>query len=143
MKNLLALIFVTTFMVGCSTTQTPSNELIPTPKDRVFAFQDEVKGKSGVIIFTRDKGIPASGCYYGLWIDSILSARLDIAEQAKFFIPAGEHLLKVGTDPKGRGLCGVDFSLQAQRETMIKEGETRYFRIQTHFDAKLEIHRVD
>ena len=48
--------------VGCSTTPTPSSEAIPTPKERVFAFQDKSADKTSVLIVTRDQGFVGGGC---------------------------------------------------------------------------------
>lgn len=128
---------------GCATSPTPHSEAIPAPKDRVFAFQDSLKEKSGVIIVTRDKGHVGSACFYGLWIDSIFSARLDVAERAKFTLPVGEHVLKAGRDPYGKGLCGFDLDNSSSRETLIRENEIKYFRFLIGVDAIPDIQRAD
>lgn len=143
MKFLTLNILFLVSLVGCATSPTPHSEAIPTPKDRVFAFQESVSGKSGVIVVTRDQGFTGSACFYALWIDSILSARLDVGERAKFNVPAGEHLLKVGRDPSGRALCGVDVGGTTQRETIIRENETKYFRFMIGVDGMHDIQRAD
>lgn len=117
--------------------------MVPVPSDRLFAFQDANKGKSGVIFVTRDQGSTGSACFNALWIDSILSARLDIGERARFILPVGEHVLKAGRDQDGRGLCAFDLDASSSRETSIREGETKYFRFLIRQDGIPDIQRAD
>lgn len=137
------IIFVSLFIYGCATTPTPIGEVTPAPKERVYAFQDSVKGKSGVIFVTRDQGTTGSACFYALWIDSVLSARLDTSERAKFILPVGEHVLKAGRDPSGKGLCGFELENSSQRETIIRENETKYFRFLIRLDGVPDVQRAD
>lgn len=138
----LLLIFAL-LLVGCATSPPPQGEIIPAPKDRVYAFQSEIKGRSGVIIVTRDQGSTGSACFSALWIDSILAVRLDTAERVKFMVPVGEHVLKAGRDPEGRGFCAFDLDASSSRETSIREGETKYFRFLIRADGIPDIQRAD
>lgn len=130
-------------LAGCATSPPPQSEIVPAPKDRVFAFQNQIKEKSGVIIVTRDQGSTGSACFSALWIDSILAVRLDTSERVKFIVPAGEHVLKAGRDPEGRGLCGFDLDSSSQRETFIRENETKYFRFMISNSGVPDIQRAD
>ena len=130
-------------LAGCAGTSPPLSEVIPAPKERVFAYQDPIKEKSGTIYVTRDQGGPGQACFSALWIDSVLSARLDTSERAKFILPVGEHVLKAGRDPSGQGLCGFDLDTSSQRETIIRENETKYFRFMIRLDGVPDIQRAD
>lgn len=131
-------------MVGCVSTPTPLSEVVLTPSERMYAFQDTPAGKYSTIVVTRDQGINTSACYIGLWVDAKLASRIDVGEQAKFYLSSGEHLLKVGVDPQGRGLCGVtSFVAWVQRETILRDGEIKYFRISINAHGQPDIHRAD
>jgi hypothetical protein len=142
-KRASSLLIMAGLLTGCVTSPTPQSEVIQAPKDRVFAYQKVPMEKSGTIFVTRDQGYSGAACFYGLWIDSILSARLDVAERAKFIVPIGEHVLKAGRDPNGSVLCGLDGATSTQRETIIREGETKYFRYILGADGVPDIQRTD
>lgn len=144
LKNILALLFVTTVMVACATTPTPLSEIVPISKERTYAFQNTSLEKYSTIVITRDQGVNFSACYIGLWIDATLAARIDVSEQVKFYLSPGEHLLKVGVDPEGKGLCGfTGFVNWVQRETFLKDRETKYFRIAINSNGQPDIYRSD
>lgn len=140
-KYFLALaIFV--LSVGCATTPTPLSEATPIAKDRVYAFQKSDLANSSKIIITRDQGLLGSACFYGLWIDSVLSARIDVGEVVQFYVQPGDHLLKGSRDPQSEGLCGADSGNWIQRETVLKAGETKRFRFSLNAGS-IDIHRAD
>jgi hypothetical protein len=141
-KYFLALV-IFALSVGCSTTPTPSSEAIPTPKERVLAFQDKSADKTSILVVTRDQGFVGGGCFYAVSIDSVLSARLDVSERVQFYLSSGEHLLKAGRDPQGGGLCGLGSDMWVQRETTLKAGETKYFRFSIDMNGTPDIHRAD
>ncbi len=130
------------FLAGCATTPVHINDAKLAPSDRVLAFQSEAPNKSSLTVI-RDEGFIGSACYYGLWINNVLAARLDVAEYAKFYLEPGEILLKISRDPQGSGLCGVEQSNWTQRETLMKPGEKKIFRMSIDANGKLDISRSD
>jgi hypothetical protein len=73
----------------------------------------------------------------------VLAARFDVGETAHFYVDPGEILLRVGRDPLGKGLCATGQDRWTQRETVIKSGETKYFRISTDANGKKDIERAE
>lgn len=64
-------------------------------------------------------------------------------EKIDFRVASGETLLGVGRDPQGRGLCGTTFDSDVvNRETILKPGETKAFRIVAG-SAGVDIRRSD
>ena len=143
MKKICLLLLVLS-LTGCATTPVRLENSKQAPPDRVLAFQAPATDKTGSLIVIRDEGMVASGCFFALYINSILAARLDVAESAKFTLEPGEILLKVGMDPLGKGLCGLGHKDQwIQRETFLKPGEQKAFRMQISEDGILDISRTD
>jgi len=142
MKRVLQLVLVL-LVGGCATSPTPRDMATPVPKDRLYVSQVKTPSDSATIVITRDQGILGSACYFGLWVDTKLAGRFDTGETATFYLPAGEHLLKVGRDPMGEGLCSPDTGTWIQRETMLKAGETKSFRMTLDGSGSIDIHRAD
>ena len=88
-----------TLAMGCATQPVPSSEAKPVPKDRVHApdFLQAGPGRAFLVV-TRDKGLKASLCGMGVYIDGTLVATLRPSEQIRLFVNEGEHL--VGVDSK-------------------------------------------
>lgn len=138
------LFIVSLLLVGCATTPPPASEIKMAPANRLLAFQDKTKDVTATLVVTRDQGLIGGGCYKTLTIDSKLSARLDTSERANFYLQPGEHLLKVGVDEQGEGLCAFTaFAPWTQRETILRAGETKYFRITTDPNGITDISRAD
>lgn len=129
-------------LAGCATTPVSVNKAKAVPLDRTLAFQDHAIG-NGTLVVTRDKGFLGGGCYYGLYINNVLAARFDTSETAKFSIPPGEHLLKATRDPLGKSLCSAGQQYWTQRETILRENETKYFRFSIDVNGKTDIQRAD
>lgn len=111
--------------------------------DRVLAFQTPSGEKTATLTVVRDEGIVGSACYCAVYINQVLAARLDVGEFARFYVEPGEVLLRVGWDPQGKGLCGLSADNWTQRETFLKSGEKKSFRLSIDQNAKLDIHRSD
>ena len=141
MKKYLPLVLL--LLSGCATTPVSINDAKQTPSDRVLAFQTQDANKTAVLIVIRDEGFIGSACYYGLWINQKLAARVDVAEYSKFYVEPGEILLRIGRDPEGKGLCGVDQDNWTQRETILRPGDQKTFRMTIDANAKLDIIRSD
>lgn len=128
---------------GCATTPVPVSKAKPISTDRVLEFKEPSVDRSAHIIIIRDEGMIASGCYCALYVNGILAARIDPKEKVDFYVPPGEVLLKVSEDPLGKGLCGFNLDNWIQRETIIKAGETKYFRMSISSEGAFDISRTD
>jgi hypothetical protein len=140
MKILFAALLL--LLSACATTPVSLSDAIKTPPERTVAFQDS-SVTHGALVVTRDAGLNGGACYAGLKINGVLAARIDRSEKATFFVPPGDVLLKVERDPLGKGLCGVGQSPSTQRETMIRPGETKHFRLTTNGFGVLDIQRSE
>ncbi|WP_082239548.1 hypothetical protein [Pseudomonas lini] len=105
-------------LAGCATSPTPSGQADPVPSARLFGYQKSSAGDA-ILVVTRDSGFVGSGCNTTVSIDGKKSAEIGSGENARFFVPAGDHI--VGASACGSGL--------KERETSIKAGSTKKFRI--------------
>ena len=128
---------------ACATTPTYIHEAEQAPVERVLAFQTPTSDKAATITIIRDEGLIGSGCFAGLYINKILAARLDVAEVVKFYVEPGEVLIRAGWDPQGRGLCAFGQDNWTQRETLLKPGEQKSFRLFLDQNARWDIFRSD
>lgn len=127
---------------GCATKPVAPSSAQPVPSDRLLAFQAP-SAEAGTLIVTRDSGFLGGGCFTGLMINGQLAGRFAAEETATFHVPAGELLFRYGTDPQGRGLCGVGQDHWTQRESSISAGETKKFRLSLSPDGIPDIQRAD
>ena len=128
MKTLFLLISATLIFTGCATTPMPFEKARPAPSDRVMAYQ-KTSAHSATITVSRDEGFAGSACYFGVYINQILAARLGPGERAKFFIEPGMMILRGGTDPFGNGLCAGERPRFPEPEIAIRAGEIASFRM--------------
>lgn len=143
MRKTWSLLLLALLVSGCATTPVPISAAKQAPTDRVLAFQIAAGDKTATVTVIRDEGFIGSACYYAVHINRVLAARLDVAEFARFYVEPGEILLRAGRDPEGGGLCGVDLDNWTQRETFLKPGEQKSFRLSIDLNGKLDIHRAD
>ena len=132
-----------TILAGCATEPIPATSAKAVPGDRLLAYQGKRNPTAGTLIITRDTGFGGSGCFYAVSINGTLAARLDVGETSRFFVNAGDVLLRVGRDPQGRGLCAFGKSEWTQRETVLRPDETKYFRLSIDVNGKTDIQRGD
>ncbi len=115
------------------------NSMREIPAERQFAFQ-EAKDGYGTVIIGRQSVFMGGGCYFGIFVDGEFVGRLDTKEKIILHLPAGEHLLKVGGDVKGRGTCSASSNPAENKgmtqETVIHAGQTKVF--QCYVDAGTE-----
>lgn len=142
-RLLLPTLLLALLLGGCATTPVPMSAAKQAPPDRVLAFQITGGDKTATVTVIRDEGYIGSGCFYAVHIDKVLAARLDVAEYARFYVQPGEIVLRVGRDPQGAGLCGVQLDNWTQRETLLKPGEQKFFRLSIDTNGKLDIQRTD
>ena len=142
---LVALIALTAIVIlgGCATTSVASATATQAPLDRLLAFQEKTDETTATLVITRDQGFLGSACYYSVTLNGTLAARLDAGETARFYMKPGEILLRVGRDPLGKGLCGLGQDEWTQRETVMRQGETKYFRLSIDANGKTDIQRSE
>jgi hypothetical protein len=128
---------------GCATAPVSPASATRVPAERLFAFQDPAPERSATLIVTRDSGFLGSGCFYSFTVNGIHAARFGAGETAKFHVPPGEILLRNGRDQMGRGLCAVEKDLWTQRETVVRAGETKYFRLSLDASGQPDVQRSD
>ena len=127
---------------GCATTLTPTSTATQVPPERLIAFQ-AAASDSGTIVVTRDVGFIGKGCSNGFMINGELAARFAAGETATFHVPSGKLLFRSGSDPQGRGLCSGGKDNWTQRESWIKPGETKRFRLTLSSEGQPDIQRAD
>jgi hypothetical protein len=140
--RLFAVITAVTALAGCVTNQTQEVSVmmsVPTPDDRVMAFKSPADGPATLTVI-RDRGFIGGGCYLAFYVNKTLAARMDPGERVDLAVPAGELLLGVSRDKQGRGLCSLGGHL-IQRETVMKAGERKVFRISTNGDGNYDVFR--
>lgn len=138
-RSLTPLLIAAAF-AGCATVATPDDQAVPVPADRLVAGPGQ--GDATVVV-TRDTGFFGQGCYYALFVNTVLVARMAVGETASFRVPSGEVLLAVARDPQGQGLChsGVH-PARTQRETILRPGQKKFFRLALN-EGGMDIMRAD
>ncbi|PMY44577.1 MULTISPECIES: hypothetical protein [Pseudomonas] len=117
-------------IAGCSSTPVEPGSAKRVPADRIYAYQTEVAGGATLVI-SRDNGFWASGgCFATLLIDGKKAARIDTGEVAKFQVKPGRHIVGIGGDEDGNGLCAMQIG-QPVKETVadVVSGEVQKYRI--------------
>ena len=102
----------------------PATPAADAPADRVFAYQEPVRGPWATLQVTRGKAWEAGACFAAVYINGRWAARLEDAETARFKVPAGKVEVAVASDPQGRGTCRFGQSTQEVHETVLAKGET-------------------
>lgn len=139
----LNLIFAILLLTSCASSPVLLSNATPAPSERLLAFQEVIQGPSGTLVVTRDKGFQGSACYFGFFINDVLAARLGPSETGIFYLPSGELVLRSGYDPVGRPFCNMRNDEWTQRETILREGEIKYFRMSIDASNKFDIQRSD
>lgn len=143
MKKSILLALATVIMCSCATTETIQADAIQAPINRVFKYQNQ-QANTGKIIITRDEGFTSGGtCLYAVWINGELVSKLDTKEFATFHLTKGEYIIKVSREPNTTmgWWCGMESGDYSQIETLIKENETKYFRLSIQLNGKAIIQR--
>jgi hypothetical protein len=143
MRHLVICVAGAFIFAGCATTPIPSAQATPVPSERVLAFQNKSDSLNGALILTRDVGFHGGGCFNAFWINGTLAARFGAGETATFFVEPGEHVLRVGRDPLGKGLCGTDSDRWTQRETTFRNNERKFFRLMLNPSGIIDIQRSE
>lgn len=115
-------------LAGCATSPVPSDKADPVPSSRLFSNQKPGSGDA-ILIVTRDTGFVGGGCNTTVSIDGRKSAEIGAGETAKFFVPAGDHILSASA-------CGSGLK---EREASIKAGSTKRFRISIDSSMSMDL----
>jgi len=142
-RLLLPTLLLALLLGGCATTPVPISAAKQAAADRVLAFQIVTDNKTATLTVIRDHGLLGSACYFAVYINQVLAARLDVAEFARFYVEPGEVVLRAGGDPQGTGLCGFASDMWTQRETILKPGEQKSFRMSFDQSGRFDIQRSD
>jgi len=113
---------------GCAAPPTVG-EALPAPSNRLLALQVEDRGQDAVVTVVRESAIQAGHCFFGIYLDGQLVARLDNNEKASFHVKPGRRLVGVGSDPQGAGNCSGNSGFRREVATWIEVGEKQTFRI--------------
>ncbi|GLR38520.1 hypothetical protein [Pseudomonas plecoglossicida] len=113
---------------GCAAAPTVG-EAVPAPGNRLLTLQTEDLGKDATVTVIRESAIQAGHCFFGVFIDGKLVARLDNNEKATFYVKPGRRLVGVGSDPEGAGPCSGNSQFKREVATWIEVGERQTFRI--------------
>lgn len=115
-------------LAGCATSPVPADKADPVPSSRLFSNQKPGSGDA-ILIVTRDTGFVGGGCNTTVSIDGRKSAEIGAGETAKFFVPAGDHILSASA-------CGSGLK---EREASIKAGSTKRFRISIDSSMSMDL----
>lgn len=115
-------------LAGCATSPVPSGQADPVPSSRLFGYQKQ-DSADAVLIVTRDKGFVGGGCNTTISIDGQKSAEIGTGETARFFVPAGEHIISASS-------CGSGLK---EREAALKAGATKKFRISIDSSMSMDL----
>lgn len=132
----LFVIAVTTFLSGCASPPTVG-EAVPVPNNRLLAYQVEDEGKDAAVTVVRESSFQGGVCYFGVYVDGKLVARVDNNEKARFYLKPGRRLIGVGSDPQGAANCSGNSSYRREVATWVEAGERQTFRIS--FQPMLDI----
>lgn len=128
---------------GCATPPTPLAQAVEVPPARRFPFPS-ADAAAGTVTIVRDSGFTGSGCYLDLHVNRTRVARIASGERIDVAVPAGEVLLRTGRDPNGSGLCAAwSAGDWRQRETQIKPGERKVFRVMMDSSFEVDIVRAE
>jgi len=133
-KILTALALIS--LAGCATSPVPSAQAIKAPADRVLAYQVALQS-SGALTVIRDSGFMGSGCYATIFLNGERAAKLAPEEKATFILPPGEWV--VGAALEGAGLCGPLNEKRTETETILKQGQEKYFRVFSAPESGLDV----
>ena len=134
----IAIVATLAALAGCSTSPVAFDSAHKVPSERVLAYGQKPPGAHGTIQVTRDTGFVAGGCFVAVHIDGKPAARIDTGEAVSLYVPVGDHLVGLGGDEKGSGMCSRAGALKEQAAT-LKAGQVKRYRIGGDTSAGLDI----
>jgi len=131
MRLLIAATVIASTLGGCAAPPT-ADKANQTPSHRLLAYQAWEEGADSTITVLRQLGAIGPTCYFSVYIDGRLVARMDDNEIASFHVRPGSRLIGIGLDPQGSGICTSGSNLPRREvETYLGKGEQRKFRFVT------------
>lgn len=127
MRQLIAAAAIT-MLSGCASPPTVG-EAVPVPSKRLLAYQVEDKGNDAAVTVVREGAFQGGQCFFAVYVDGKLVARVDNNEKARFYLKPGRRLIGVGTDPQGSGSCSGNTAFRREVATWVHPGESQTFRI--------------
>lgn len=126
---------------ACHSSSVPLQKATPAPSERVLAFHDPIPPPASTIQVVRDTGVGIPGCYFEIYVNQTLAARIDKGEHVTFYLSPGPLLLQVGPDLEGKVLCGYDPGNATQIKTTLRPNEEQVFRISSSAVGKIHLSR--
>lgn len=136
MQRIIAPLFLSALLVGCSTSAVPTDKATKVSADKVYSYQATPTAPYGTLTVVRDSGFISAGCDMGIYVDGKLVAKLATKERATFKIPAGEVILGAGVI--GSGLCGTAAD-RREREITLSAGQIKNYRVFISSEADVDI----
>lgn len=127
MKLLAFLVLL--FFAACATSPVLPDQAVPVPSGRIYLFETPSPDRTAQLVIVRDVGWVGGGCYKGIFLNEEKAARLDTGERVNFYLPPGEWFVRVGQDPDGLALCGVQQQFWIQKKVQLAPHEVRQFRL--------------
>lgn len=124
---------------ACSSSSMPFGDVTTVPSNRQMAYHLKRSGPSSKLVVTRTRDYLRSGCYYAVYINETLAARMEPGERAEFYVPAGKVSYGVGPDPYGRPICRDDSDEPDHQRSTLQAGETRQLRLNVNLDGTAEL----
>jgi hypothetical protein len=124
-------------MAGCGSVPVTPSSAVVAPDHRILAFQGEAGRSDGSVIVLRDNGFVGKNCLNSITINGTLSARLAVAEKARFLVKAGAVTITAGKDPYGNDMCQMHQGDSVTQTFTLGEGEARSFRLSIDSGGKL------
>lgn len=123
------------FLAGCSSYQI--DDITPVPPERLMAHQEQAQG-TGELRVNRDVGYLGGGCFVELLIDRQVAARVGRGESASFHVEPGQHIIGIGRDNEGEGLCALA-RLRREKLVTVEAGQKYTFRIVSEASSGFDI----
>lgn len=116
-------------LAGCTSIPTSMSSQ-PITTDRLLLNSKKDAKNSAEIIVVRDRSMSGAGCYYAIFIDNKLAARIAPSEKATFNLTPGQKQLKITRDPQGQGLCSSGDDM-TEEKVALNGSDKKYFRLST------------
>ncbi|GGJ78501.1 3-isopropylmalate dehydratase [Pseudomonas matsuisoli] len=126
-------------LAGCSSYQV--DEITPVPSERLMTHQ-EPAGERGEVRINRDVGYLGGGCFVEFLIDRQVAARIGRGESASFYVEPGQHIVGIGRDHAGEGLC-AKARLKREKLVTVEPGQRYVFRIVSEASSGFDIRPDD
>ena len=134
------LFFLMFIISGCTTIQTSLNTS-PIPANRIFLNSKINEKDTAEIIIIRDRSLAGSICYYAIYIDDVLSARIGSSEKFTLNVAPGQRKLKITRDPQGDYLCSSGDDM-TEKMIDISNSEKKHFRLSTSISGWPELQSI-